>query len=210
MEPAIDFETVRKAVSLPHPGRNAQLLMATQPRPGDGPPFDESKFKDGAVLVIVYPVEGELHLPLTRRTDSVTSHKGHISLPGGAREPDEDLLHTALRETTEEIGVLIPEESVIGTLSEIHVPASGYRVRPFVAISREALHFKRDPAEVEEIIEVPIALFLDRRNVSREWQTHQSVKMLVPFYKYGNHKIWGATAMMLSEFAELILKAAGS
>ncbi|TET80909.1 CoA pyrophosphatase [candidate division TA06 bacterium] len=202
----LTFETIRKALSLPLPGRPAQLKMSTQPRPGDRLPFKESKFRDGAVLIITYPIEEKLHLALTKRTQSVASHKGHISFPGGAREPDEALLQTALRECEEEIGVNLPEDSVIGTLSVLHVPVSGYRVKPFVAISEKRPLFHPDPREVKEIIEVPIDLFLNEKNISREWQTHQNRKMLVPFYRHGNNKIWGATAMILSEFAELLLK----
>ena len=206
MKPDLTFETIRKAISLPLPGRPAQLKMSTQPRPGDRLPFDESKFKDGAVLIITYPIEDKLHLALTKRTQSVASHKGHISFPGGARESDETLLQTALRETEEEIGVNLPEDTVIGTLSVLYVPISGYRITPFVTIAEERPRFRPDPSEVEKIIEVPLCLFLNEESITREWQTHQNRKMLVPFYRHGNHKIWGATAMILSEFAELLLK----
>lgn len=182
------------------------MKMSTRPRPGDRPSFEDSKFKDGAVLIITYPFEHRLHVALTKRTQSVASHKGHISFPGGARESGEPLLQTALRESEEEIGVSLPRDSVIGALSVLHVPVSGYRVKPFVAISEERPRFRPDRREVEEIIEVPLDLFLNEENIVQEWQTHQNRRMLVPFYRHGTHKIWGATAMILSEFAELLLK----
>lgn len=203
----LTFETVERALSLPLPGRPAQLKMATRPRPGDSPPFEDSNFKDGSVLVLLYPINDQLRLPLTKRTESVASHKGHISFPGGAREENETPIQTALRESREEIGVELPEKSVVGTLSVIYVPASGYRVKPFVATVDVRPRFDPDSEEVEEIIEVPLVAFLDEKNVAREWQTHQNTRMLVPFYVYENHKIWGATAMILSEFAELLKKA---
>jgi len=204
MKQTITVEHVRQALLKPLPGRDAQLKMSTRPRPGDAPPFDESRFRDGAVLILLYPWEGELYLPLTKRAASVESHKGHISLPGGAREPAETLIQTALRESSEEIGVKVAEESVLGALSVIYVPVSRYRVTPFVAAMEDAPDYRPDSGEVEEIIETPLQLFLDENNVSHEWQTHMNKRMLVPFYRLGRHKIWGATAMILSEFVELL------
>jgi 8-oxo-dGTP pyrophosphatase MutT (NUDIX family) len=200
----VDF--VKYALLKALPGRRAQLKMSTRPRPGDTPPFDETRFRDGAVLILLYPVEGELHLPLTRRTRSVESHKGHISLPGGAREADEELVDTALRESEEEIGVKLTEESILGKLSVIHVPVSRYRVTPFVAAIRARPEYRPHKKEVEEIIEIPLQFFLEEKNIYTEWQTHMNRRMLVPFYRFGRHKIWGATAMILSEFAELLSK----
>ncbi len=210
MRCSLTLETVKRALSLPLPGREAHLRMSTRPRPGDRPPFDDREFRDGAVLALIYPALDALYLPLTKRTDSVASHKGHISLPGGAREGDETLVQTALREAREEIGVSLPTESVIGTLSVIHVPVSGYRVTPFVAEAYTRPSFRPDPTEVEEIIELPLQLILDKDAVETEWQTHGGIRMLVPHYRHGVHKIWGATAMILSEFAEVLAKAVES
>jgi 8-oxo-dGTP pyrophosphatase MutT (NUDIX family) len=200
----VDF--VRKALLKPLPGRSAQLRMSTRPRPGDSSSYDEDRFRDGAVLILLYPARGELQFPLTRRTTSVESHKGHISLPGGAREPNETLAETALRESAEEIGVQVAEDFIIGKLSVIHVPVSGYRVTPFVAAVDARPEYRPHSREVDEIIETPLSLLLDPKNVSREWQTHANRRMLVPFYRFGRHRIWGATAMILSEFAELLSK----
>jgi 8-oxo-dGTP pyrophosphatase MutT (NUDIX family) len=204
------IESVRTALVLPLPGRSAQVKMSTRPRPGDIPPFNDSEFRDGAVLILLYPVGGELYLPLTKRTTSVDSHKGHISLPGGAREPGETLVQTALREAEEEIGVSVTEEAVMGQLSLIYVPVSRYRVTPFVAALGGRPEYHPDSNEVEELIETPLRLFLDDRDVYREWQTHLNRRMLVPFYGFGEHKIWGATAMILAEFGELLSKSVES
>ena len=197
-------DSVRVALQSPLPGREAQVKMSTRPRPGDAPPFNNADFRDGAVLILLYPVAGELYLPLTKRTTSVDSHKGHISLPGGAREHGETLVQTALRESSEEIGVSVPEESVLGKLSVIYVPVSRYRVSPFVAAIDSRPEYHPDSNEVDEMIETPLRIFLEEDNVRREWQTHMNRRMLVPFYRFGKHKIWGATAMILAEFAELL------
>lgn len=202
--------SIRKALLAPLPGREAQLRMSTKPRPGDKPPFDETRFRDGAVLILLYPLGAGLHLPLTKRTSLVDSHKGHISFPGGARKPDETLAQTALRESSEEIGVDVTEESILGELSVIYVPVSRYKVTPFVAAIERRPQYHPDTNEVEEIIEVPLSLFLDRENVYREWQVHMNTRMLVPFYRFRKHKIWGATAMILSEFAEVLSKSVES
>jgi 8-oxo-dGTP pyrophosphatase MutT (NUDIX family) len=111
---------VRAALQRPLLGRAAQLEMAVRPRPGDRPDLPNPCPREAAVLMLLYPRQGELVLPLTQRTDTVEMHRGQVSLPGGAREPqDRDFAQTALRETCEELG--IPEGAVqlLGALSPL-------------------------------------------------------------------------------------------
>jgi 8-oxo-dGTP pyrophosphatase MutT (NUDIX family) len=200
-----DIADVRKALTCSLPGLSAQLGMA----PGyptaalmDRTPPPEPK--EAGVLVLFYPHDDQLYFPLTQRTDTVESHKGQVSLPGGAREGHESLTDTALRETCEELGACADNWTLLGQLTPLYISASGFRINPFVAYSPARPDFKPDPVEVAELIETPLSLLLDPATVRRqEWQLRGSA-VEVPYYHICGHKVWGATAMVLSELVTLL------
>jgi 8-oxo-dGTP pyrophosphatase MutT (NUDIX family) len=138
----------------------------------------------------------------------VASHKGQISLPGGAREPgDRTLLDTALREAKEELGISAEKAEILGSLTSLYIPGSDYCIRPYVAYvsSRPELH--PDPFEVAESIEMPLRLLLDPATRQEEMRELRGAQVVVPFYRLGAHKVWGATAMVLGEFEILLVRA---
>jgi len=195
---------IRQALSRPLPGRVAQMRMSTWPRPGleVRPPGHQPR--QGGVLILLYPKDGHLHFPLTRRTETLGDHKGQISLPGGAREGDEPLEWTALRETHEELGVDPRSVKVLGVLTPLYIFHSDYCITPYVAARPTRPAFVPDPVEVAELLEVPLLTLLDpaiRRE--EEWVLHETLTR-VPFYQIGEHKVWGATAMVLSEFETVL------
>jgi 8-oxo-dGTP pyrophosphatase MutT (NUDIX family) len=195
---------IRQALSRPLPGRVAQMRMSTRPRPGleVRPPGHQPR--QGGVLILLYPKDGHLHFPLTRRTETLGDHKGQISLPGGAREGDEPLERTALRETHEELGVDPRSVKVLGVLTPLYIFHSDYCITPYVAARPACPTFVPDPVEVAEVLEVPLLTLLDpaiRRE--EEWVLHETITR-VRFYQIGEHKVWGATAMVLSEFAAVL------
>jgi 8-oxo-dGTP pyrophosphatase MutT (NUDIX family) len=195
---------IRQALSRPLPGRVAQMRMSTRPRPGleVRPPGHQPR--QGGVLILLYPKDGHLHFPLTRRTETLGDHKGQISLPGGAREGDEPLEWTALRETHEELGVDPRSVKVLGVLTPLYIFHSDYCITPYVAARPACPTFVPDPVEVAEVLEVPLLTLLDpaiRRE--EEWVLHETITR-VRFYQIGEHKVWGATAMVLSEFAAVL------
>ncbi len=158
---------------------------------------------------MLYPIDSRLHLILTRRTETVANHKGEISLPGGAREPgDRSLLETALRETREELGVCSDQPQVLGPLTSLYIPPSDYCIQPYVAHVPVRPDFHTEPTEVAELLEMPLSHLLDP--VTREEETWElrGHPVTVPFYRLGEHRIWGATAMVLSEF-EVMLRRTG-
>jgi 8-oxo-dGTP pyrophosphatase MutT (NUDIX family) len=160
--------------------------------------------KEAAVLILFYPYNDEIFLPLTRRTDTLESHKGQVSLPGGAREWGESLQSTALRETCEELNACPGNWQILGRLSPLYIPPSGFLVSPFVAYSPARPEFEPDPVEVAELIETPIAVLRDPGTVTREkWMLH-GAPVDVPYYRICGHKVWGATAMVLSELIAVI------
>lgn len=156
-------------------------------------------------MVLIY-FEGENpYFVLTRRTESVALHKGQVSLPGGAREDREDLEETARREASEELGIALDRIDILGPpLTPLYIPASGFWVTAFVGYCRERPQFSPEPGEVNELIYVPLYSLLDSSIVERETWVIRGEDVSVPFFHINGHKVWGATAMMLSEFAAML------
>ena len=193
---------IQQALQLPDvDGRAAQQKMTPRPR-GPRPDGLAGKPRQGGVLLMVYPKSGQTHLTLTRRRDDLQLHAGQISFPGGRREDGESLQVTALREAQEEVGVNPAAMMVLGELTPLYIPPTDYEVHPFVAWHDGPPTFTRQPDEVAEIIEVTLAYLLDPANRREEPWDIRGFQVEVPFYLVGRHKVWGATAMMLSEFLE--------
>jgi len=203
--PKITLRTIRAALQLPLPGRAAQQTMAVRPRPGDRPDLPQPCPHEGAVLLLVYRRHGQLVLPLTRRTDKLEMHKGQISLPGGGREPgDRTFVHTALRETSEELGIPAGAIEVMGSLTPLFIPVSAFCVYPYVGYARRAMVLRPATDEVAEAIEVPVEHLLDPATRQVEVHLRDNQRFEVPAYRIGDHRIWGATAMILAEFVALL------
>ncbi|MBC7251600.1 MAG: CoA pyrophosphatase [Anaerolineae bacterium] len=195
---------LRLALQRPKPGWAAQRLMAPRPRPTLAERGPHHQPHQAGVLILLYPVNHDLAFPLTLRTETVENHKGQISLPGGAREGDEPLSWTALRETQEELGVDPASVEVLGDLTPLYVPPSDYCIYPFVAFCPFHPAWEPDPIEVAEVLEIPLSLLRDPHTVHREWWKIRGQDVDVPFYLIGRHKVWGATAMVLSEFMAVL------
>ena len=172
-----------------------------------GAPESRTDYREAAVLVLLYPRGGLLHFPLTLRSEDTSNHKGQVSLPGGAREEGETLIETALRETKEEIGVDPEGIEVLGSLSALDIPHSGFHVQPFVAVASEAPHFLLEAREVAELIEAALGELLSEDSARIEERMVEAGPIMVPYYRLGGHKVWGATAMILSELRELLTPA---
>jgi len=199
-------EMIEAELRRPLPGVKAQLRMA--PRPGSLKlPTPQSTPKKSGVLILLFPSikTDELCFVLTRRTESVADHKGQVSLPGGAVDPDDpSIAHTALREACEEVGVCSDTMRILGSLTPIYIPPSDFCVQPYVAYLSQPPQFFPQPEEVAEILEVPLPFLLDEKNiVVEEWILDDEVKQ-VPFFNVYGHKVWGATAVVLSEFAAIL------
>ena len=157
-----------------------------------------------AVLVpLILRPEG-LQVLLTQRTAHLKDHAGQISFPGGRAEPEDlDAIATALRETQEEVGLPPEFIRVLGRLDN-YVTTTGYEVAPVVGLIRPPFPVAPDPHEVAEVFEVPLAFLVDPRSHerhSREWQGRIRSFYVLP---YQHRYIWGATAGMLVNLANLL------
>ncbi|MFM8535319.1 MAG: NUDIX hydrolase [Acidimicrobiia bacterium] len=199
---------LREALKGPLPGLDAQLRMAPSPRLGWDPLKFPEGARDGAALLLLYPHDDHLHVALTVRGAQLRNHTGQVSLPGGRVDAGETLEAAALREAQEEIGVDPGAVDVLGRLTPLHIPVSGFLLHPIVGATSTRPAFQRAEWEVARIIETPIALLSDPSIVKREMRTRavkgEPIDVDVPFYDIDGEKVWGATAMVLSEFCAIL------
>lgn len=197
---SIDIDVVRQALQIDMVDiQQAQLQMAPTPRRFDRSSDREGQPKVAAVLVLLYPAPNhDLAFALMRRPDYDGAHGGQISLPGGRQEGSESLVETALRETCEELGICDGIE-ILGSLGKVYIPPSDFEVYPTVGWRSEHPHWQPNPGEVAEVIEAPLSALLDSANKRRETRQFGTLTMTVPYYLLQGHKVWGATAAMLSE-----------
>jgi 8-oxo-dGTP pyrophosphatase MutT (NUDIX family) len=198
-------DSLEQRLKSPLPGLPAQLKMVPSPRPGQKiyTEVEETSLKAG-VMILLYDVGGEARLVFIRRPSTVLHHKDQVSFPGGQIEEGEDPVRAALRETWEEIGVPPDRVRVLGGLTPLYIPPSNYCIYPVVGTAAGPLPFRPQPEEVAEIIEVPLSHLRDPRNARRETWMVRGEPTEVPFYAFGPHKIWGATAMVLAEFLDVV------
>jgi 8-oxo-dGTP pyrophosphatase MutT (NUDIX family) len=157
--------------------------------------------REAAVLLLLYPDGGDLRLPLTVRSDRLPNHRGEVSLPGGAIEPGEDgPISAALRESHEELGLRPESVTVWGKLSSLYIPPSNFRITPVVGMIDHVPMLRPNDAEVSAVITVTLRELLDPALVVVEQWTLRGAEVRVPFFAIAGHKVWGATAIILSEF----------
>ena len=167
-------------------------------------PFSKKNSTQAAILILLYLADNEIYFFLTKRTDELKHHKGQISLPGGTQEGNEKLIDTALRETQEEIGINKTSISIIGTITPLFVPVTGFMIYPFIGYSLNKLDPKPDPVEVATIFSVNISDLLNKENRTTEQRNIRGYDVQVPYFKLNDYQVWGATSMILSEFRDLI------
>ncbi|MCI0711618.1 MAG: CoA pyrophosphatase [Chloroflexi bacterium] len=203
----ITLDDVRKALELEtFDTDSAHRKMAPMPRSTSRPESRNDGPNLSAVLLLLYPQLESLYFVMIKRPEYPGVHSGQIGLPGGRCEDGETFLETALREANEEIGVAAAQVDIVGNLTPIYIAPSDFEVHPFVGYASERPMWRPDPAEVAGIIEMPVRTLLDHTIKVREQWTVRDFTLEVPFYAFQGHKIWGATAIMLSEFENRLLK----
>ena len=198
----LDAENIKKALSQTLPGSTSHRKMLPINRELVANSDEQTLLKNSSVLLLLYPENNELHVCLIKRPVHMKHHAGQIALPGGRIEKDETALVTALRETQEEIGILPVEIEILGTLSELYVQVSRFQIHPFVGWINQKPEFIIDKNEVEKTISFPLK---NMENAIEEVELKTILGTLkVPCFQFEGEIIWGATAMILSEFYDLL------
>ena len=198
------INSLKERLSAPLPGRAHQAKMAVLARRSvmDAP----AGARLACVLLLLVEKEGVWHVVLTKRAsrDQRDKHSGQISFPGGALEANETLEACALREAHEEIGVEPQQVTLLGALTDLYIPVSGFKVFPFVGVANTPPQYVAETAEVAAILEVPLSELQNPNNhKTTTIEAGGTVLEDVPYINAAGQVVWGATAMILSEFLTL-------
>ncbi len=189
------------------PGAKAHAALAPADRISSLYARDaEKKARLSSVLIHIFLKQDLYYIVFIRRQIDGGVHSGQISFPGGKKEDsDLDFCATAIREAEEEIGIKANEINILGKLSSLYIPPSNFLVHPFVSFSEKESHFKAEPAEVRDIIQIPLSFFL-QANAKQQTEVFRknSHAYKAPAFIFNDVIIWGATAMILNELIELL------
>ncbi len=207
----MDFEhaiiSIKNGLKKPLPGQLAQKTMS--PHPIDPRRFNfnfSENSRRGAVLILIYPDADQAFFPLIKRPIYSGVHSGQIAFPGGKMEPeDENISYTAVREAWEEVGVLPEDVKLLGQISDLFIPASNFLVSPIIGYSERKPEFIPEIKEVDRIIETPLKqlLALETRK-QKILEIGGLLKLDTPYFDLSNEVVWGATAMILEEFIQVL------
>jgi 8-oxo-dGTP pyrophosphatase MutT (NUDIX family) len=215
------------------PGPDAQGRLAPLPRRQWPAGFNPARIRHAAGLLLVFPkttinaehaesadsesnrslpvpralrssLSGDAHVVLTVRADSLGRHSGQVSLPGGAVEPGESFEQAALREAHEEIGLALVGVRVLGALTSLDIPVSGFSLHPIVAVTETRPALTPSDGEVAHILEVGVEELLNPAHFVSTERERDGFALTIPAFHVGGHEIWGATAMVLAEFLALL------
>jgi len=211
------------------PGPSAHARLAPVPRRAWPAGFNPARIRDAAGLLLVFPREGnakhaehakqdtslrasrplrspseDAHIILTVRADTLGRHGGQVSLPGGVVDPGETFEQAALREAHEEVALRLDDVRVLGALTALDIPVSGFRLHPIVAVSRTRPVLTPSDGEVARILEVGVDELLNLQHFVTTDRERDGFGVTVPAFRVADVEIWGATAMVLAEFLALL------
>lgn len=187
------------------PGAAAQERMAPVPRPGWKRSWVDGEARLAAALLLLFPSDrAAASLLLTKRSHALPQHPGQVSLPGGAVDEGESIEGAAMREAREEIGLEPGSVRVLGRLTPLHIPVSGFVLHTVVGAATARPVVRPAPWEVERIIEAPLEHILDSARHLRTTRVRDGIEFDMPFFDLDGEQVWGATAMVLAEFAAVL------
>ena len=162
--------------------------------------------KIGSILIIFFRKNNNFFFPLIKRSNKLKNHSSQISFPGGRfEEEDINLTNTAIRESNEEIGLKIKKNKILGKLTQIYIPASNYKVSPYIAFYDKIPQFKLNSFEVDKLIEVSLNQILDESSIlKKKMKLSSGILVDCPYYFLNGYIVWGATAMILSELCAIL------
>jgi len=192
------------ALKAPLPGTAAHAPLAPRPRRQWPDGFDVSTIRQAAALLPVFPVANQAYLLLTVRARTLERHGGQVSMPGGVIDPGETVEQAALREAHEEIGLEPKDVRVLGALTPVDIPVSGFRLYPVVAALDRHPVLSPSDHEVAAILEIALDDLLDPGCLRTANRIGGGRTVIVPAFHVADHEIWGATALVLSEVLTLV------
>ncbi|MEM6525343.1 MAG: CoA pyrophosphatase [Bacteroidota bacterium] len=202
------IQKLENKLTRPLPGTKAQSRMTPSG-------FSDVRFNRelmdqarlSGVLILLYKKQNEWYFPLTLRHQYNGAHSGQVSLPGGKKEDtDENVVHTALREAREEVGITPGDLEVMGQLTDLYIPPSNFKVTPTLAYTHQPPRFEIDTFEVKELIETPLSMLADSGRIkTKPMEFGKGYSAEMPYFDVYGHVVWGATAMILSELAALVM-----
>ena len=199
------IEKLSSRLKKPLPGQDAHDKMASESRLKLKMPSPNERTRESAVLILFYPSENQISIPLILRPQYDGVHGGQMAFPGGRVEKeDENLIRTAMREAQEEIGVRLTDIEVIGQLTKLFIPPSNFNVQPVIGYMNHKPDFYPDAREVDKVIEIALEEIINPKIIGRKILNIRGVEIDAPYYQIQEHTVWGATAMMISELLTII------
>jgi 8-oxo-dGTP pyrophosphatase MutT (NUDIX family) len=197
-------EFVTRRLHLPLPGAAAQRTM--QPELSFGRHAGPAKpdARPAAVVVLLHQVDNQWFVPLMLRPKSLSHHAGQISLPGGVIEAGESSEEAALRELEEELGIDRFRSLLLGQLSPLYLFGTNFLITPWVAVVRGEVEFCPNRSEVEEFLQVPLSHLLSPTSRGEHVQQRGTLRFMAPHFSWREHRIWGATSMILAELVDVL------
>lgn len=191
------------------PGEDAHLMMLPKGRQLSSISRKEAVApKQASVAVHLFFTNPENpHLILIKRSVYDGAHSGQIAFPGGKTdEKDKDLIHTALRESHEEIGLRTDESQLIGALSPVYIPISNFNVQPFLFLHFNSLALLAEDREVAEILTVPLSEIIEDKNINKREITLKDTNETIEVtgFLLQENWVWGASALILNEVKEVL------
>jgi 8-oxo-dGTP pyrophosphatase MutT (NUDIX family) len=204
LDPPAMSQFLQTALAGELPGRRAQRAMAHRLAYGrhHGPVPEGAR--RAAVLLALQRAKGEWSLPAILRPDTMRSHAGQVSLPGGMIESDETPPQTALREFEEELGAATSDIHLVGRLSSVYVFVTDFEITPIVGVCQQPLVIAPNPHEVAAVVELPLAELADETR--RGWHAIErcGLTFTVPHFAVAGQRVWGATSLILAEFLAVL------
>lgn len=200
------IEELKARLSDDLPAHAAHQKVMSHRRPVKDLQEQLKEARQSAVLILLYPHQQCLHTVFILRSNYRGVHSGQIAFPGGKRErEDQSLEHTALREAREEVAVEPGAIKTLGQISPLYVPPSNFLINPFVGYQTERPAFQPETKEVAAILECPLELLLGENRLKKsKVKLADGREMEVRGFMLQEHLIWGATAMIVKEFAEVV------